>query len=53
MEPPRSLAGERAYRREIATHSWCGAYLLLAFAAGAMLPLQAGINAELAEWLHS
>jgi bacterial/archaeal transporter family-2 protein len=29
------------------------AYLLLAFAAGAMLPLQAGINAELAEWLHS
>jgi len=29
------------------------AYLLLAFAAGVMLPLQAGINAELAEWLHS
>jgi bacterial/archaeal transporter family-2 protein len=29
------------------------AYLLLAFAAGAMLPLQAGINAELAGWLDS
>jgi bacterial/archaeal transporter family-2 protein len=29
------------------------AYLLLAFAAGVVLPFQAGINAELAEWLHS
>jgi bacterial/archaeal transporter family-2 protein len=29
------------------------AYLLFAFAAGAVLPFQAGINAELAEWLHS
>jgi bacterial/archaeal transporter family-2 protein len=29
------------------------AYLLFAFAAGVVLPLQAGINAELAEWLHS
>jgi bacterial/archaeal transporter family-2 protein len=29
------------------------AYLLFAFAAGAMLPFQAGINAELAHWVHS
>jgi transporter family-2 protein len=29
------------------------AYLLFAFAAGVVLPLQAGINAELAEWLGS
>jgi transporter family-2 protein len=28
-------------------------YLLFAFAAGVVLPFQAGINAELAEWLHS
>ena len=27
-------------------------YLLFAFAAGAVLPFQAGINAELARWLH-
>ena len=29
------------------------AYLLLALAAGAMLPFQAGINAELAHWVNS
>ena len=29
------------------------AYLLLAFAAGAVLPFQAGINAQLAVWVHS
>ncbi len=29
------------------------AYLLFAFAAGVVLPFQAGINAELAEWVHS
>jgi len=29
------------------------AYLLFAFAAGAVLPFQAGINAELANWLNS
>ena len=28
-------------------------YLLFAFAAGAALPFQAGINAQLAGWLHS
>jgi bacterial/archaeal transporter family-2 protein len=28
-------------------------YLLLAFAAGAVLPFQAGSNAELADWVHS
>jgi bacterial/archaeal transporter family-2 protein len=29
------------------------AYLLFAFAAGAMLPLQFGINAQLADWIDS
>ena len=29
------------------------AYLLLAFAAGVMLPFQAGVNAELADWVNS
>jgi bacterial/archaeal transporter family-2 protein len=29
------------------------AYLLFAFAAGAVLPFQAGINAELADWVNS
>jgi bacterial/archaeal transporter family-2 protein len=29
------------------------AYLLLAFAAGVMLPFQAGVNAELAQWVNS
>jgi transporter family-2 protein len=29
------------------------AYLLVAFAAGVVLPFQAGMNAELADWLHS
>jgi bacterial/archaeal transporter family-2 protein len=29
------------------------AYLLLAFAAGTVLPFQAGINAQLAEWVNS
>jgi transporter family-2 protein len=29
------------------------AYLLIAFAAGAALPFQAGINAELGDWVHS
>jgi bacterial/archaeal transporter family-2 protein len=29
------------------------AYLLFAFAAGVVLPFQAGINAQLADWLHS
>jgi bacterial/archaeal transporter family-2 protein len=29
------------------------AYLLFAFAAGVVLPIQAGINAELADWLGS
>jgi bacterial/archaeal transporter family-2 protein len=28
-------------------------YLLFAFAAGAMIPFQAGANARLAHWLHS
>jgi len=29
------------------------AYLLFAFAAGVVLPFQAGVNAQLAEWVHS
>jgi bacterial/archaeal transporter family-2 protein len=28
-------------------------YLLFAFVAGAMIPLQAGINTQLAQWVHS
>jgi transporter family-2 protein len=28
-------------------------YLLFAFAGGVVLPFQAGVNAQLAEWLHS
>jgi bacterial/archaeal transporter family-2 protein len=28
-------------------------YLLFAFVAGAMIPFQAGVNAQLATWLHS
>jgi bacterial/archaeal transporter family-2 protein len=28
-------------------------YLLFAFVAGAMIPFQAGINAQLAHWIHS
>ena len=28
-------------------------YLLFAFAAGVVLPFQAGVNAQLADWLHS
>jgi transporter family-2 protein len=28
-------------------------YLLFAFVAGAVLPFQAGMNAQLAQWLHS
>ena len=46
------VAGDRAYRREIAPHSGLG-YLLFAFAAGVVLPFQAGVNAQLADWLHS
>jgi bacterial/archaeal transporter family-2 protein len=46
------VAGKRRLsleRDEVAT--W--AYLLFAFAAGAMLPLQFGINAQLADWIGS
>jgi bacterial/archaeal transporter family-2 protein len=28
-------------------------YLLFAFAGGVVLPIQAGVNAQLADWLHS
>jgi bacterial/archaeal transporter family-2 protein len=28
-------------------------YLLFAFVAGAMIPFQAGVNAQLAQWVHS
>src|SRR2546430_12433968 len=40
--PPRSSGGQMA-----------ALYFLFAFVAGAMLPFQAGINAQLAHWLHS
>jgi bacterial/archaeal transporter family-2 protein len=46
------LAGERAYRRENGGQVlW--PYLLFAFAAGVALPVQFGINAQLATWLDS
>jgi transporter family-2 protein len=52
MEPPRVAAGKEAFSREsrrVAT--W--PYYLFAVAAGAMLPIQFGINAQLAVWLGS
>jgi transporter family-2 protein len=52
MEPPRRVAGKQAFSREsgrVAT--W--PYYLFAIAAGAMLPVQFGINAQLATWVGS
>src|ERR687897_2123424 len=49
---PRSRAGKEAFSREsrrVAT--W--PYYLFAIAAGAMLPVQFGINAQLASWVGS
>jgi bacterial/archaeal transporter family-2 protein len=49
--PGRWQGNEHIAAKTARTVVW--AYLLIAFAAGAVLPFQAGINAELAEWLHS
>jgi transporter family-2 protein len=50
MWPPRERAGKQTFSLEIrAVAIW--SYLLFALAAGAMLPIQFGINAQLAEWL--
>jgi bacterial/archaeal transporter family-2 protein len=49
--PGRWQGNEHTAAKTARTVVW--AYLLFAFAAGVVLPLQAGINAELADWLHS
>jgi transporter family-2 protein len=49
--PGRWQGNEHIAAKSARTVVW--AYLLLAFAAGAMLPFQAGINAELAGWVNS
>jgi transporter family-2 protein len=52
MGPPKVVAGKEAFSREsrrVAT--W--PYYLFAVAAGAMLPLQFGINAQLARYVDS
>jgi transporter family-2 protein len=49
--PGRWQGNEHIAAKSPRTVVW--AYLLFAFAAGVALPFQAGINAELADWLHS
>jgi transporter family-2 protein len=49
--PGRWQGNEHIAAKSARTVLW--SYLLLAFAAGAMLPFQAGINAELADWVNS
>jgi transporter family-2 protein len=50
MWPPQERAAKRAFSLEIwRVAIW--SYLFFALAAGAMLPIQFGINAQLAEWL--
>src|SRR5688572_26279774 len=50
MWPPRGRAGKPTFSLEIsAVAIW--AYLLFALAAGAMLPIQFGIKAQLAAWV--
>ena len=52
IDPPRSLAGdEHTAAKTPRTVTW--PYVLFAFAAGVALPVQFGINAQLAAWLHS
>jgi bacterial/archaeal transporter family-2 protein len=52
MEASRSWQGnEHNAAKSAGTVAW--PYLLFAFAAGAVLPFQAGVNAQLATWLHS
>jgi len=49
--PGRWQGNEHIAAKSPRTVIW--AYLLLAFAAGTVLPFQAGVNTQLAEWLHS
>jgi len=49
--PGRWQGNEHIAAKTAGTVVW--AYLLFAFAAGAVLPFQAGANAELADWLNS
>src|SRR5439155_26088998 len=52
MAPPSRWQGnEHIDAKSLRTVVW--AYLLFAFAAGAVLPFQAGVNAQLAARLHS
>jgi transporter family-2 protein len=50
MLPPGGRAGKPTFSLEISVVAIWG-YLLFALAAGAMLPIQFGINAQLAEWI--
>jgi bacterial/archaeal transporter family-2 protein len=50
MGPPEGRAGKPTFSLEISPVAIVG-YLLFALAAGAMLPIQFGINAQLAEWI--
>src|SRR6266702_3729236 len=52
MEPPRSWQGNEHNAAKLA-RTVVALYLLFAFASGTVLPFQAGLNAELARWLHS
>jgi uncharacterized membrane protein YdcZ (DUF606 family) len=50
MGPPDRRAGKPAFSLENPTVAiW--SYVLFALLAGAMLPIQFGINAQLAEWV--
>jgi transporter family-2 protein len=50
MGPPRGRAGKQAFSLEICPVAiW--SYILFALLAGAMLPIQVGINAQLATWV--
>jgi bacterial/archaeal transporter family-2 protein len=52
MGPPKVVAGKEAFSREsVRVATW--PYYLFAIAAGAMLPIQFGINAQLADWVAS
>jgi bacterial/archaeal transporter family-2 protein len=49
--PGRWQGNEHIAAKSARTVVW--AYLLLAFAAGTVLPFQAGMNAQLADWVNS
>src|SRR5215204_5394666 len=52
IEPPGRWQGnEHIAAKSPGTVVWL--YLLFAFAAGVVLPFQAGVNTQLAVWLHS